>query len=402
MPETTVEFHRLTFVVERDGVTVGRPDTETYVVLPDDGAELLRRLADGMAPADATGWYESTYGQPVDMADFLETLDDLGFVRAPDEKPTGPSTVRYRALGAAMFSPAAWAIYGLVVAAAIVVMTRQPELRPNPKHVFFLPSLIAVQAILMVTQIPGLLIHEWFHVMAGRRRGLPARLNVSRRLFFVVFETELNGLLGIPRKQRYLVFLSGMLADLLVITGLTLLATMDPSVWPAQLALAVAYLTLVRLAWQLLIFLRTDPYFVLTTLLGCTNLAEATSAHLKQQYRRIRGMSPLPMDEDAWTPRDRRYAPWFAVLTVIGTVGLVVALGFGGVPVVVEFVTRLRSGLAHGTAGGPLFWDSAMSLAVMSLQFAVLPLLAGRLARNKKRLASTKKQQELLSVQGAS
>jgi hypothetical protein len=154
-------------------------------------------------------------------------------------------------------------------------------------------------------------------------------------------------------------------------------------------------MTLLRLAWQLLIFLRTDPYFVLTTALGCTNLAEAGSVYLRERYRRIRGMSPQPMDEDEWTARDLQMAPWFAVLTLIGTTGLVVVLGFGAVPVLIEFVTRLGSGLAHGTVGGARFWDSVASLIAVSLEFGIFPLLAGRRTRNKKR-------QELLSVQGAS
>jgi hypothetical protein len=401
MADTSIDLHRLTFVAERDGVTVGRPDTQTFVTLPDDGAELLRRLAEGMPPAQAADWYRSAFGERMDMDDFLTTLDALGFVRAPGEEPAEPPHVRHRTLARAMFSPVAWIFYVCVVAASVAAMTRNPQLRPDPGHVFFLPSLIAVQAILMVTQIPGLLVHEWFHVMAGRRRDLPSRLNVSRRLFFAVFETELNGLLGIPRGQRYLAFLAGMVADVLVITGLTLAAAAGPGAWPARLALAIAYLTLVRLAWQLLIFLRTDLYYVLTTALGCTNLAEATSAYLDERLRHVPGLrrirrTPEPAaDQDAWTPRDLRYAPWFAVLTVIGTTGLVVALGFGGVPVVLEFVARLRSGLAHGTAGGPLFWDSVMSVTVMSVQFGVLPLLAGRLSRHRRG-------QKPLSVQGAS
>jgi hypothetical protein len=395
MAEASVDFHRLTFVAERDGVMVGRPDTETYVALPDDGAELLQRLAGGMEPGEAADWYQAKFGEPIDMDDFLESLGELGFLRAPGEVPAERSAVRYQILGKVLFSPVAWIIYGGVVVASVLVMIRHPELRPNPKHVFFVHSLITVQAVLMVTQMPGILVHEWFHVMAGRRRGLPARLNVSRRLFFAVFETELNGLLGIPRRQRYLAFLAGMVADLLVITGLTLAAAAAIGTWPSRLALAIAYVTLLRLAWQLLIFLRTDPYYVLTTALGCTNLAEATSAYLRERVRRVRGMSPQPLDEDAWTPRDRQVAPWFAVLTAIGTAGLAASLAFGAVPVLVEFVTRLATGLAHGTLGGPRFWDSVASLTAISLEFGVLPLLAGRRNRNKKR-------QEQLSVQGAS
>ena len=394
--ETPIAFHSLTFITELDGVTVGRPDTATFVSLPHDGAELLRRLADGMGPSAAAEWYQSTFGESVDIDDFLDSLTELGFVRAPGEPPAAPVVVRHRALGRAMFSPLAWLVYLGVITFSIIAMIRDPELRPSPNHVFFLPSLVAVQIILILTQIPGLLIHEWFHVMAGRRRGLPTRLTVSRRLFFAVFETELNGLLGIPRRQRYLIFLAGMLADLLVITGLTLAATAAPDAWPARLALAIAYLTIARLAWQLLIFLRTDPYYVLTTALGCTNLAEASSAYLRGLLGRVTGRQvELDGDEQEWTSRDLRYTRAFATLTVLGTASLLVLAGFAAVPVLVEFADRIAAGLSGGTAGGPRFWDSTASLAALITQFGVLPLLAGRMSRAKTR-------QEDLSAQGAS
>ena len=109
---------------------------------------------------------------------------------------------------------------------------------------------------------------------------MPSRLGVNRRLYFFVFETRLDGLLGLPRRQRYLPFFAGMLADVLVASGLTLAAlaglhgaSYGAMSWPARLALAIAYTTLLRVAWQLFVFLRTDPYFALTTALGCTNLA---------------------------------------------------------------------------------------------------------------------------------
>lgn len=399
MAELPIAFHPLSFVAERDGVMVGRTDTNTFVALPEDGAELLRRMVEGMSPPTAADWYRYAFGEAIDIDDFVNTLTDLGFVRAPGEPAAQQQTVRYRALGRAMFSPVAWVVYGCLLAAAVLAMVRQPELRPNPGHVFFLPSLIAVQIILVLSQIPGLLAHEWFHVMAGRRHDLPTRLRVGRRLFFAVFETELNGLLSIPRSRRHLAFLAGMLADVLIVAVLTLAAAAGPGYWLAQLGLAIAYLTLVRLAWQLLIFLRTDLYYVLTTALGCTNLVGASAAYLRERARRLRGLPPRPPDTDAWSERDRRYAPWFALLTVLGTVALLMVLVVAAVPVLVEFAVRLRDGLAHGVADSARFWDSAAALAVLAVQFGLFPLLAGRLSGAGRRATTDR---ESVTAQGVS
>lgn len=397
MPHTGLEFHPLTYVTERDGVLVGRADTDSYALLPADGAALLRRLAEGTPLPEAEEWYRASFGEPVDMADFVETLHELGFVREPGEPGAGaegPGTaapVRYQALGRAAFSPLAWICYALVVAACVVVMVRDPQLRPHGRNLFFSPSLVVVQVVLAFAQMPVVLVHEWFHVLAGRRLGLPTSLGVGRRLYFFVFETRLSGLLGVERRRRYLPFLAGMVADTVLFGALTVLAAVDfaygPS-WVGRFALALAFLCLPRLAWQFLLFLRTDIYYVLVTALGCANLHEVASACLRHRLRgippavrgRMGGLGgPDTWDRDErWTPRERALAPWFALIIAGGVASLLAAAGFLLVPVSVEFVERLGSGLSGGSLGGARFWDSVVAVVIAVLEFAVLPLLAGR------------------------
>src|ERR1700753_3519518 len=100
-------FHELTFVPEGDDVVVGRKDTGDYVVLPADGAQLLSRLVEGATPDEAAEWVEITFGDGVDMADFLEVLHEVGFVRATDAPVPvdAPRPVGLRRLSRALFSP---------------------------------------------------------------------------------------------------------------------------------------------------------------------------------------------------------------------------------------------------------------------------------------------------------
>jgi len=381
MSATQLDFHPLTFVEERDGITVGRSDTESYAVLPADGVALLRRLTEGMPLPDAADWYRATFGEPVDMADFVATLHDLGFVKVDGEKPAESRMIRFQALGRAAFSPVAWLCYAGVAIGCLLAMTAYPQLRPHAQNIFFSPSLIVVQIVLALAQLPALLWHEWFLVLAARRLGLPSRLGIGRRLYFVVFETELNGLLGVSRRQRYLPFLAGMLADILLFSGLTLAAAVDLNdglSWVGRLCLAFAFTVLLRLAWQFYVFLRTDLYYVFTTALGCTNLHEVTSAYLRDRFDWLPGVRPSRVDEASWSPRDKQIAPWFALLTVAG-VGILLATAlFMIAPVLLEFAIRMGSALARGTAAGAPFWDSAVSLLMVTLELVVLPLLVGR------------------------
>ncbi len=392
MSAIRLEFHPLTFVEERDGIMVGRFDTESYAVLPADGAALLHRLHDGMPLSDAVDWYRATFGEPIDMADFVASLHDLGFVKADGEESIESPRVRFQALGRAAFSPVAWLCYAGLACSCLLAMAAHPQLRPQAQNVFFSSSLIVVQVLLVLVQLPAVFWHEWFHVLAARRLGLPSRLGVSRRLYFVVFETQINGLLGVPRKQRYLPFLAGMLADVLLFCGLTLGAAVDLDgglSWVGRFALAIAYTVLLRLAWQFYVFLRTDLYYVFTTALGCTNLHEATSSYLRDRFGWLPGVKRPTGDAVTWSPRDRQVAPWFALLTVGGVGFLLSTVLFGIIPVVTEFAVRLGSALAHGAAEGARFWDSAMFLLIVVVQLVVLPLLAGRSRKSRPRSESS-------------
>jgi hypothetical protein len=382
MPDTGLAFHPLTFVAERDGVLVGRSDTDSYALLPEDGVELLRRLADGMPPAEAAAWYDTAYGESVDIADFVETMHDLGFVREPGDAAPQQQPVRFQAWGRAMFSPLGWICYALVIGLAVAAAVHDPRLAPQPGNAFFVSSLVVVQLTIGVLQMPMALWHEWFHVLSGRRLGLPTSLGVGRRLYFFVFETRLSGLLGVQRRQRYLPFLAGMLGDVVLCALLTLAAAADfatgPS-WIGRLALALAFMTLPRLAWQLLLFLRTDLYYVLTTALGCANLHEVASAWIRH---RLRGV-PFVRDRgawtaDDWTERERALAPFFAALTLLGTLLLLASAVFLTVPLVLEFAHRFAAGISHHSLGDGRFWDSAASLLIALLEVVVLPMLAGR------------------------
>ncbi|MER7770468.1 hypothetical protein [Kitasatospora sp. NPDC096140] len=379
MATADLAFHPLTFVTERDGTMVGRPDTGSFALLPEDGAALLRRLADGMPLAEAAAWYHATYGEPVDLADFVETMRDLGFVHESGAAAE-PAPVRFQAWGRAMFSPLGWSCYALITALAIAAMIHEPRLQPHTRNVFFVPSLVAVEVTLAVLQMPLMLWHEGWHVLAGRRLGLPTGLGIGRRLYFVVFETRLDALFGVRPAQRHLPFLAGMLGEVVLFGVLTLAAAADlatgPS-WAGRFALAVAYLILPRLAWQFLIFLRTDLYYVLATALGCANLHEVGSAYLRHRLGRGRG----GWAEDRWSARERALAPWFALLTAIGTAVLLVAAVFTVVLPTVTFAQRLADGIAHRSLGDSRLWDAAVALLVIVVQVVVLPLLVGRRQR---------------------
>ncbi|HEV3357781.1 MAG TPA: hypothetical protein VG247_13390 [Pseudonocardiaceae bacterium] len=330
-----VLFHPLTLVPDGPDVIIGRTDIDSYAAFPADGAELLDVLRSGMDTERAGRWYEERYGEPVDLADFVDTLRELEFLREEGE-PEAPGSAeppRWQRLGRAAFSPLALLIYAALIGYAIFLSVRDPWLRPHYQNFFFTRSVLLVELGVFFGQIPGIWVHETLHALAGRRLGVPSRLRLGNRLHQLVVETHLNGLWSVPRRRRYLPLLAGMLGDLLWYALLIILADVTDPVGAYLRALALG--TLLRFAWQFCFYLQTDVYQVLVTALRCVDLHTTTKEYLANRISGLLGRPPRH-DEQRWHPRDRQVARWYVYLFGVGylvTIGMLVWIG---IPTVVH------------------------------------------------------------------
>ncbi|MEW2522684.1 hypothetical protein [Actinacidiphila alni] len=377
-----IRLHRLTMVPEDDGVMIGRPDTASYAVFPEEGAEVLRMLAAGATLAEAAAWYTEAAGETLDVDDFLEILADLGFLRdaddpgGPDDTPAGGGRVRWQRLGAWTFSWPAWLVYAGLIVAAAVEMIRDSALRPSYHDVFFTDHLALIPITLTVVQIPCILVHEGYHALSGRRLGLPSTLTISRRLYYLVAETRLDSLFSVPRRRRYLPFLAGMLADAVLISGLTLLAVAlrgHGPAWVAALMLAISFTCVMRLLWQFMFYLETDLYYVVTNALRCSDLQNAARFQVRTAVRRWTRRPPPEADPDAeWSERDRRMARWYAPLLVVGYGFSLGSLLWAGIPTTVHFWSQIENRFSDsGTATGGIL-DAASFVGLTALQIGLL------------------------------
>jgi hypothetical protein len=385
--DPVLALHHLTFAPEGDDVVVGRRDIDSYGVFPPDGAALVRQLAAGRPVADAARWYEQTYGEPVDLDAFVDTLADLEFLRRPDEAVAASAPVRWQRLGRALFCPVALVLYAMVVAAAIGISVGDPSFAPRPAHVFFVESFVIVELTMVIGQLPLSGIHELAHLLAGRRLGLRSRIRLSNRFYFVVFETTLDGLVSVPRRQRFAPMLAGMGADLVMMAALTVAAVALPDGSLAgRVCLALAFSTLPRIVWQGYLFLQTDIYFLVATLLGCIDLHATSRQWIANRWHRIRRRPERIVDEAAWHPADRRAVRWYGPLMIAGYGAAAVMLVLVAAPLAWHlFGGALRTLLGDGTAGSGATWDAGVLLAVSAVHLA----LAYTLARRQRRAATT-------------
>jgi hypothetical protein len=355
---------------------VGRRGTDSYAVLPADGAEVLERMTRGTTPREVAAWYEEHHGQQIDIDDFVASMAELGFLREEGEAAAEPERpVRLQRLARVLFSPLAFGVYAVVAGAWLVVMTRHPDLAPHPEHVFFTKSMVLVQLLIVFGQVPLLCLHEAAHVLAGRRLGLPSELGFGTRLHvFVVFETRMPSLLSVPRRQRYLVFLAGMLLDVLAITGLGLLAyalrdAPGAGHTVSVVALAMAFPICTRFAYQFLLFLQTDVYYVAATALGCYDLHAATRTLVRNRLSRVLRRPERLRPLDTWTARDLRVARGYAPFFAVGVCVLVAVWLFALIPVFIGLARLTAAAISAGPSGAR-FWDATVFIVLNVAQLA--------------------------------
>lgn len=383
-----VLLHSLVFLDEGEEVTVGRADVDGYVVLPAEGASLLRRLDEGLTPGEAADWYERTYGERVDIDGFLDDLDELGFLRDPGQAATTAAPVRWERLARAVFSPAGASCLAAALLASVIVMVRSPALVPGYHDLFFTHYMTVLELVTFLGQFPLILFHELAHALAGRRLGLRTRLSIDRRLYYVVFVTEMDGLVTVPRRKRYLPMLAGMLADLLVLAALILVGdiarrTDGALSLASNVALAFAYMTLLRLAWQFFFYLQTDLYYVIVTVLGCVDLQGTARRVLRDRLRRaLRRPVPAAARADAH-PRDLAVARWYSWLLLVGWTASIAILIAGVIPaatrVLATVADRFIGSAPHSAAG------LADSVVFVLLNLAQLVILAAFMLRDRNR-----------------
>ncbi|MFC4149603.1 hypothetical protein ACFO0M_25425 [Micromonospora mangrovi] len=388
-----LRVYPLTYLPDGDDVVVGRTDVESFGVFPPDGAELLRRIADGMPPAEAADWYAETYGEQVDLAEFLGVLEELDFLVGDVPPATTVAPLRWQRLGRWLFSPPAWILYALLIAGAVAAMVARPRLAPQTDNLFYTDYVTALALTVFLGQIPLILVHESFHALAGRRLGLRSTLRISHRLHFLTFETSLDGLVVVPRRQRYLPMLAGMLADLLLISVLTLVAAaaLRPDGTPSRLGgfcLALAFLTLLRFAWQFAFYLRTDLYGVVTTVLGCHDLQGAARRVLGNRARRLVGRTPV--DESGLHPRDRAVARWYSWLLLIGYGVSLGVLALAVLPTTVRTIGMAATRLVRQSHGGTGIVDALIFLTVTVGQLVLVGVLMLRNRRQRRSAADVR------------
>jgi len=348
---TANRFRELTAVRDGDGYVIGSPRSPDYLAVPEIGGRVVQWLRAGEDLGRCGELAEAAVGQPVDIARFVAVLDDAGLLPADTDVladadvivetagAVSSRPVRGSRIGRFLFGPVGMLAQIALGLAGIGLLVSGPELRPTFEDAFIfaapLPSMLLLAAIGTALG----LLHEVAHVLAAAQYGVRSRMSVSRRLFVIVYQTDLTGLWGLPRRQRAIPIAAGMTSDAAVM-GLLLLVEQFLPVDAGPIALAVVraliLLKFTSLLFQIEIFMRTDAYALFALATRSRNLWATKGAVARQLVRR-----GTPADRELLNSINRREVRWAAVYLVLYVPGVVWATWYlvvFGVPSILRIV----------------------------------------------------------------
>ncbi|MGX1369977.1 putative peptide zinc metalloprotease protein [Streptomyces canus] len=363
-----VRLHALDSRPDGDEWIVGRRATGRFVALPEVGKQALDLLDEGLTPDEVGERLRVRTGDDIDVPDFVTALLDLGFVAEVDgraveqEPPPAPTLAWIRPRHVRwLLSPAV--PVAVVLLLALTVLTR-PPVPLDHRTLLWSSHGSAVLALGAGVGWSLLLLHECAHLLTARATGVAGRMRLGTRLQFLVMQTDISGIELAPRRHRLTAYLAGIATNLTA-ASLAALAAGATSGTPRKVLAAVALLALLPLPFQLMVFMRTDLYFVLQDLTRCRDLFGDGVAYTRYRARRLLGRRGRRTDERdpslALPAHERRAVRAYSVVLVLGTT---LCLAFFAAVTLPADLTLFARAVVK-SASGQSAWDRLDGIAVV-------------------------------------
>ncbi len=338
-----------------DDFLIGNAQMDEFYQVPAPGRAVVAMLQAGKTPAEIKAVLAADGEEVVDVADFVATLREIGFIYPVEEAHRHAERlagldedkrILFQAdprIARAVFSLPVLACYLAVVGYAGYLAVFDPALRIDWDAFFIERDLALTLVLLLLMSSLAVGLHEIGHMLAAARHGISSRLGIGNRLWNIVAEADLSGIWALPKRQRYLPLLAGMMVDILLIALVTLtiaaLRHEGETGFAVRLLQALALQIMVTIVWQFNLFLRTDVYYVLSNHLSYPNLDADARTYLRDcLYRVSRGR--LGTRAVGPTYKSVRVLRLFSVLWVVGRIGAVTVLLLVFLPTLAKYAAK--------------------------------------------------------------
>jgi putative peptide zinc metalloprotease protein len=314
--------------------------------------------------------------EEVDIIDFIHQLLELELVSelngeeitriVETKNNTGFTWIPSR-IGRFFFHSISVKLYIGLLAASVGMLLLNHDLFPRYKDLFVFDLMLKNVAVWLLISFLLVLLHEFGHVLAVRSEGLPAKIELGHRLFFIVLETDMSQVWKLPAEKRNKLYLAGMYFDMAVLF-LALTAQfflMEGTIFNGLLKLVVLD-TFIRLTYQAAVFMKTDLYYVIENKTGCYNLMENGRGFLAKwlPFFKVSQTETFAGEEKIV----RQYAGFY----LAGVVITIAITAYYYIPQLIFAVNQFMLPGFSEPISSMLFWDSVVFLLQIVLVLGLL------------------------------
>ena len=285
--------------VQKDGdlYLVGNSSMGDFYQFPEQGLRILNMLGSGDNTATIKSRLAAEYSEMFDVDDFVDQLTGIGFIHPDDQRQSVQQRLDAMAqdsrrtfninprIARALFSPPVMFCCVTVVLYAVFSTIYDPQLRINFNAFYTETNRTALLIVVVVLSLMQVALHEAGHMLAAARHGIKSKYGIGNRLWTIVAESDLTGILSLPRSQRYFPMLAGLLVDILCASLLTVLIKIllrsGASAFTVQVVQALVLEIVIAMTWQFNVFVKTDIYFVLCNYFSHPDLDRDARSYLR-------------------------------------------------------------------------------------------------------------------------
>jgi hypothetical protein len=371
-------MHFLQMRAEGESWIVGRVETGDFIAVPPVGHRAIALLSVGTVD-EVRAQLREEAGSDIDVAAFVSSLVDIGFVAELDDRPLAqqpvpesmfpwlrPHHVRW------LLHPTVPLAVAAIVVAAMVAIGLAPSLAPSYRDLLWSSGSGAVILGNFVIVWALIFLHELAHLFTARAAGAPGRMSLGTRLQFLVAQTDVSGVWAAPRRSRLTVYLAGIALNLVVsATAVLVLASVNIDGLARNLVAAIGLLSLTLVPAQFLVFMRTDVFFVIQDVAGCTNLYADGSAYARYLarwvlHRLFRVGAPSDDPSRRLTARERFAVRVYTVVLIFGTAACLAVAALVTLPVSATLLAAAVHTIVAGGSAAEIF-DAAAVLGISAL-----------------------------------
>jgi putative peptide zinc metalloprotease protein len=369
---------------EGDDFLIGSAEMDEFYQVPASGCTVVTMLQQGSRPGEIKAALLAEGGEMVDVDDFVATLREIGFLyplaeaHRHQERLAGrdeDTRILFSAdprIARGVFSVPMLAGYLAVVGYAGYLALYDSALRIDRNAFFIERDLALTLVLLLVLSSLAVALHELGHMLAAARHGVSSRLGIGNRLWNIVAEADLSGIWALPRRQRYLPLMAGMMVDILMIALATLaiasLRREGETGFSVRLLQALVLQIVVTLVWQFNFFLRTDIYYVLSNYLSYPNLDADARIYLRDFLYRVSG-GRLGTRAAAPTYKSVNVLRFFSVLWVTGRVAALTVLLLIFLPTLARYAAKTYEAYRDPAASMYTVYDLGIFVLLSAIIF---------------------------------